>query len=90
MPEPECKLCRGPCLGLPVQLPGPQETIQVTAVVEDITCQMGAHLKSLVKWSTSVGIQRMERDLLGQATFLDPFIDRPLTAAQESRATILE
>ncbi|KAG8147194.1 hypothetical protein E2320_022736, partial [Naja naja] len=35
------------------------------------------------EWSGSTSIQRMERDLLGQATLSDLLIDRPLTAARE-------
>ncbi|KAG8133137.1 hypothetical protein E2320_010951, partial [Naja naja] len=46
--------------------------------------------KSPSEWSGSTSIQRMERDLLGQATLPDPLIDQPLMAARESRATILE
>ncbi|ETE59745.1 hypothetical protein L345_14525, partial [Ophiophagus hannah] len=63
------------------------ETIRVTAAMEDIVCQMGACPKSPVEWSD---IQRMERDLLGQTTLPDLLIDPPLTAARESQATILE
>ncbi|KAG8139416.1 hypothetical protein E2320_002179, partial [Naja naja] len=66
------------------------ETIRVLAVIEDIACQLGAHLKSLSKWSGSTSIQWMERDLLGQATLSDPLINQPLTVAREFRATILE
>lgn len=66
------------------------ETLQVTAVVEDITCQMGAHPKTLVDWATGGGIQLMEKDLLGQVVFPDLLINCSLTTSQESQATILE
>ncbi|KAG8147113.1 hypothetical protein E2320_022560, partial [Naja naja] len=46
--------------------------------------------KSPSEWPGSTSIQRMERDLLGQATLPDPLIDWPLTATRESRAMILE
>ncbi|KAG8148210.1 hypothetical protein E2320_022396 [Naja naja] len=44
--------------------------------MEDIACQLGACLKSQTEWSGSTSIQRMEGDLLGQATLPNPLIDR--------------
>ncbi|KAG8139201.1 hypothetical protein E2320_001969, partial [Naja naja] len=88
-PERECKLSGGPCFKLPVEQQAsqriPQETIRVMAVMKDIACQLGACLKSLSEWSGSTSIQRIERDLLDQATLPDPLIDRPLMAAREKR-----
>lgn len=83
-PARECKLCGGPWQKLPI----PMETLQVTAVVEDITRQMGACPKTLVDWATGGGIQLMEKDLLGQVVFPDLLINCSLTTSQESQATI--
>ncbi|KAG8139434.1 hypothetical protein E2320_002206 [Naja naja] len=62
----------------------PQEIIRMTAVMEDITCQIRTRPKSPVEWSASAGIQQMERDLLDQTTLPDPLINHPLTTVRES------